>query len=265
MARFNMANKHVLISGASTGLGAALAVACARKGARLSLVARDEEALERVAGTLRSTGAAVCVFPFDLVDVEHIPDLVKRIAMASDAIDVLINNAAICVAGRFEDIPLHLFRRAFAVNVLAPVGLMAAVIPEMKARRTGQIVNITSALGTRGVPWLSPYCATKFALNGLTESVRGELRPWGIHVLLVSPGSLATGFNSRIELVENVHINMPVSHPTDPERIARKIVTAVERRKREVVVRNAGWMLGRLNQVAPSLVDRVVARAFTVS
>lgn len=264
MARFDLNNKHVLITGASTGLGAALATVCAQKGARLTLVARHEEALECVAGRLRPAGATVRAIPFDLLELGNIPDLVKQAMGHLGAIDVLVNNAAVGIAGRVEDIPMRLFQRAFALNVLAPIGLIAAVIPEMKARRAGRIVNVTSGLGSRGVPWLSPYCATKFALNGLTESVRGELRPWGIHVLLVSPGSLATEFNARMERVGAIEVKMPVGRTADPNRVAKRIVIAIERAKRELIVHNAGWLLGRVNQVAPVLVDRIVERAFVV-
>jgi short-subunit dehydrogenase len=262
VSRFDLRGRHVLITGASGGLGAALAEACAARGARLSLVARSAEALERVARSCQAAAAAVETVPYALPDLEGISRLSERCATALGGIDVLVNNAALAVAGGFEEVPLSTFRRAFDLNVLAPVALTAAVIPGMKARRSGQIVNVTSGLGWRGVPGLAPYGASKFALNGLTESLRGELRAWGIHVLLVSPGSMATGFDSSMQRVGRAHVRTSRSRPAPPERVAQRIVGAMERRQRELVVRNAGWLLACLNQVAPRLVDRVVERAF---
>ena len=146
------------------------------------------------------------IFTFDMRKTDKIPALVKEIELIfGETVDILINAAGITTLGYVEDIPMEEYYNIFNVNFFAPLALIQAVIPAMKEKKSGQIINITSGAGVRGLPGISSYCATKFALNGLTESLRVELKPFGIKVLLFSPGPTKTRLKKNQKVFESVH------------------------------------------------------------
>jgi 3-dehydrosphinganine reductase len=179
----------IVITGGSSGLGLELACRFAAEGARLTLIARDPHKLEHAAQKLhaRHRGAHVDVESLDVRDEAAAQACMQRIADAHGRIDLLINNAGILREGHFEKLPLRDFRDVMEVNYFGLLIVTRAALPHLRASR-GRLVNIASMAGLTGVFGLTPYCASKHALVGLTESLRYELRPTGIKVHLVCPG-----------------------------------------------------------------------------
>jgi len=187
-------SKTILITGVSSGFGRALAVAALAAG-------------HRVAGTVRSAeqGAAfTALHPeraharlLDVTDSGAIAGVVEEIERAVGAIDVLVNNAGYGHEGVFEESPLADMRRQFDVNVFGAVAMIQAVLPGMRTRRRGHIINITSMGGTITMPGIAYYCGSKFALEGISDTLSGELAPFNIAVTAVAPGSFRTDWAGR--------------------------------------------------------------------
>ena len=179
-------NRTALVTGASSGIGLATARLLASHGARVVLNARRREKLEAVAAETK--GVAV---PGDVTD----PAVRARLLEACGArVDILVNNAGYGEAGPVETVKEAAARRQLEVNFFAPAALMQAVMPLMRRQRSGRIVNISSVAGRFGYPLFGWYCASKHALEGLSDSLRLEGRPWGVHVSLIEPGPVETEF-----------------------------------------------------------------------
>jgi len=191
--RADLRGQVALVFGGSRGLGLALARELGAAGCRLVIAARDEGELAEARRELEARGAEVLA---QRCDVGNAPELESVVAAARGrfgAIDVLVNVAGLIHVGPAESMTLDNFRDALAVNFWAPLRAMDAVVAEMRARRRGRIVNITSIGGRIAVPHLAPYCASKFALVGLSDAVRTELEQYGIRVTTVTPGLMRTG------------------------------------------------------------------------
>lgn len=191
----------VVITGGSRGLGLLMARQLADEGARITLAARDDGELERARQELTRDGADVTVERCDVGRREDATRLVDSIVQRHGRIDVLINNAGIIQVGPFEHMQLEDFEQAMAVHFWGPLNAILAALPIMQRQRAGRIVNISSIGGRIGVPHLVPYCASKFALAGLSDSIRGELAKDGIYVTTVCPGLMRTGspFNRLVQ------------------------------------------------------------------
>ena len=230
--------KVVLITGASEGIGAACATEFARAGARLSLAARNEEALRSVGG------ADALITPGDLTQEETRRRVVERTIERFGTIDILINNAGVGDYVPSWRSSMEDTRRLMELNFFALLGMIQLVVPHMRERHSGVIVNIGSIAGKITLPWMTLYSASKFAVGSLTEGLRGELRHDGVHAMLVCPGYVKTRFQ------QNVIGGAP---PTDvqrsrrfaitPEQCAGDIRRGVERGARTVVTPSSGWVL----------------------
>jgi NAD(P)-dependent dehydrogenase (short-subunit alcohol dehydrogenase family) len=177
----------VLITGASTGFGQLLAQ---------RLLARGH----RVFGTSRQPQSATSPFPLlqlDVRDAASVRACLQHIEREAGAVDVLVNNAGYVHEGPFEELPIEDLQAIFDTNFFGAVRMTNAVLPSMRARRTGRIINISSLAGLIPLPFLGPYCATKHALESYSESLRHELKPLGISVALVEPGYFKTGIAGR--------------------------------------------------------------------
>jgi NAD(P)-dependent dehydrogenase (short-subunit alcohol dehydrogenase family) len=181
----------VVITGGSRGLGLVLARQLAAEGARLCLLARSEEELERARAQL--AGAEVLAIRCDIRRRAEVRAALDRILDRWPAIDVLINNAGVIQVGPLEHMTIEDFENAMATHFWGPLHLMFEVVPSMRRRGFGRIVNISSIGGRIAVPHLAPYCASKFALAGLSDAVRAELDQYGIRVTTVAPGLMRTG------------------------------------------------------------------------
>ena len=191
--RFSFADKVCLITGGSRGLGLVLARQICAAGGRVALLARDVDELGRAHDELVQAGGEVAVVPCDLLDRRQIEEAVRTVLQHYGTIDVLINNAGVIAAGPLEHMTREDFERAMQLHLWAPFTLMWELIPHMRRRGGGRIVNITSIGGKIAVPHLAPYCASKYALVGLSDSVRAELARDRIFVTTVAPGMMRTG------------------------------------------------------------------------
>ena len=191
--RYAFRGKVVLITGGSRGLGLVLARQLAHEGARIVICSRTTRQLERAYDELRALNAEVLAFTCDITDRTAVASLVGQVLREWGRIDVLINNAGIIRVGPVETMDLADFEVAMNVHFWAPLYLIQAVLPGMKARREGRIVNVSSIGGRISVPHLVPYSASKFAQVGLSEGLRSELAKDGIVVTTVSPGLMRTG------------------------------------------------------------------------
>jgi short-subunit dehydrogenase len=214
-----------LVTGASSGIGRATALRLAREGARVVALGRSRPALDEVASLTSGTAVAA-----DLTDPQALDRAVREARDALGAIDVLVNNAGEGWAGRFEDMDPADAERLVAVNLLAPIRLTRALLPDMVARRGGAIVNVASVAGHVGVAEESVYAASKWGLIGFSESLRYELRGSGVHVSVVSPGVIATPFFER----RGRPYDRSFPRPGDPERVAGAIVQAIRSGRPEV-------------------------------
>lgn len=192
-AAYSLRGRTVLITGGSRGLGLVLAREFAREGARLVLCARDADELEAARVELESSGAEVLTVCADVTLLSDIEAVRAATAERFGAIDVLVNNAGRIVVGPLDAMTDEDFERAMATHFWAPLRLTRAVLPEMRARGDGRVVNISSVGGLVSLPHMVPYCASKFALGGLSEGMRAELAGTGVKVTTVYPGLMRTG------------------------------------------------------------------------
>lgn len=264
MKKFETRAKVILITGASSGIGASSALLFAREGGRVALVGRNANALASVQEQIRSGGGEAYSFPFDLAQTDKILEVVKEIKEKMGPIDILMNNAGYAVTGLVEDCPVEEYRKNFDVNFYAPIALIQAVLPDMKKKRSGQIINVSSGVGRRALPGVSAYSSTKFALNGLTESLRLELKQFGIDVIAIFPGRVASQFHDRIESYGRLKLKLPPIRMNKSEKVARLILKASQQRKREATVWGPGAIGYHLNYWLPQLVDRLLLKRFPV-
>jgi NAD(P)-dependent dehydrogenase (short-subunit alcohol dehydrogenase family) len=190
---YSFAGKTVLVTGGSRGLGLVLARHLADEGARVAICGRDPEALKRARSALEEIGAEVFALPVDVADREAVATLVQQVTARFGPIDVVVNNAGVIEVGPAETMTLADYEEAMAVNFWGMVYPTLAVLPAMRERRSGRIVNITSIGGRMGVPHLLPYSASKFAALGFSQGLRAEAQRHGVIVTTVVPGLMRTG------------------------------------------------------------------------
>jgi NAD(P)-dependent dehydrogenase (short-subunit alcohol dehydrogenase family) len=181
-----------LITGVSSGIGLLAAVELARSGYRVFGTVRDLARATRLTDAARAANVEVETVKLDLTDTASIDAAVREVLAKAGRIDVLVNNAGYGIGGFFDDIALDEFRAQFDTNFFGLISVIQAVLPGMRARKSGRIINISSIAGRMGNPGMSAYCASKFAVEGLSESLRLELLPLGIQVVLVEPGTFKT-------------------------------------------------------------------------
>ncbi|MDQ1092677.1 NAD(P)-dependent dehydrogenase (short-subunit alcohol dehydrogenase family) [Xanthomonas sacchari] len=185
--------KTLLITGVSSGLGRALAQAALTAGHRVVGTVRSAQARQE----FEALGAGAVARVLDITDVEAIPGIVAEIEATVGPLDVLVNNAGYGHEGILEESPLEALRHQLDVNVVGAVAMMKAVLPAMRQRRRGHIVNITSMGGFITMPGIAYYCGSKFALEGISEALGQEVAALGIHVTAVAPGSFRTDWAGR--------------------------------------------------------------------
>ncbi len=188
-----------LVTGASSGIGRAIALRFGSKGMRLGLVARREDRLRAVGKAVGDRGGEALLVPGDVRDAKLAAAAVRDVVKRWGRLDVLVNNAGVGRYAPVEDLPEASFREQFDTNVVAPFLFTQAAVPQMKKQKSGQIVNIGSAVGYVGTARGTAYVATKWALRGMNECWREELYPFGIKVAYMAPGFVVSEFNGRKE------------------------------------------------------------------
>ncbi|MBM3890025.1 MAG: SDR family NAD(P)-dependent oxidoreductase [Verrucomicrobia bacterium] len=237
----SLSDKVVIVTGASGGIGAAAAAAFVRAGARVALAARDADRLAALARELGGPDRALAVAT-DVTRAEDCERLARLTAERFGTIDVLVNNAGIGHHTRFDELADADARRIVEVNVVGVMNAVRAVLPWMRRQRRGVIINIASVVAHIGTPFLSVYCASKFAVRGLSQSLRFELAPEGIQVVCFSPAYTETEFFERAVSPTGKWRPGAVKAMT-PQAVAERIVAAAVRPRAEVVLSWDGWLL----------------------
>jgi len=261
---YSFAGKTVLITGASEGIGRALALALAPERARLALVARNAARLEEAARECAAAGAEVLTLAADVSRQEDCTRAVTQTLERFGALDVLVNNAGITMWSRLDAVSdLTVFGRLLATNYLGAVYTTAAALPYLKNSR-GLIVAVASIAGLTGVPERTGYAASKHAMVGFFESLRIELRGSGVGVTIVAPDFVVSEIHRRAMGPDGRPLGATPMHEAQimtAARCAQLIVRAMRGRKR-LLVTSARGRLGRWARlVVPALVDRIAARA----
>lgn len=219
----NLTGKNVVITGASSGIGRAAAIEMARRGASVILAARRADRLEEAAAACRALGVAAKAVVTDVTK----PDDCKRLIAEAGTVDVLVNNAGFATLDAIADADPAELREMMETNFFGVVHATQAVLPQMLARGSGTIVNVSSICGIMGYARMGGYCATKFAITGFTEALRDELLPRGVRVALVCPATTESEFFARAD-----RSKMPAAErllpALSPERVARAVCDAAE-------------------------------------
>jgi short-subunit dehydrogenase len=257
-------DKVIVLTGASQGIGKALALALAPHKPVLVLAARDEEALRSVEGSCRALGAKTFVFRTDVTDETQCRDLIRRTVNEAGGIDVLVHNAGAGMNARFDEMSdVSVFEKLMRLNYLGPMYLTHEALPHLKKSR-GRIVAVASVAGLTGVPLRTAYSGSKHAVFGLFESLRIELGETGVTVTMIAPDFV----QSQIHMRAYGPDGKPVGDSTIAERVAMPadecaalIVAAMERRQRLLITswRGKAGRFARL--IAPGLIDKIAARA----
>ena len=268
--RIGFVGKNVLISGGSRGLGLELARCFAGRGANIGLLARDEARLrDNAAEIQRRFGVRVSIRRCDVTQPNEVQRTVDAMIGELGGIDILVNNAGIIQVGPVEHMKIADYEQAMAAHFWAPLYLMQQVIPHMKSRGGGRIVNIASIGGKVAVPHLLPYVASKFALVGLSQGMRAELAKDNILVTTVCPGLMRTGSHLNAyfkgqHAKEFSLFSLTNASPlfsTDSENAARQIVEATRSGEPELVITPQARLARLVNAVLPSLTSEILSWA----
>ncbi|AXQ29802.1 SDR family NAD(P)-dependent oxidoreductase [Solimonas sp. K1W22B-7] len=246
--------KVALVTGASMGIGAAVARQLAQEGCKVALLARGREGLDQVAAEIRAAGGVAGVYPCDANDAAAVAAAVGAAAAELGPVAILVNNAG---AGTFKPLDRMTLPEAM-LTVNLPFGAAVAashsVVPGMIARGEGHIVNLTSPASYFPLPYMVPYTASRHAIMGLSLSLREELERHGVGVSLVCPSKVDTGYFERNDADFRWYPRMSSAFPTLlPERVAREVVRAIRGNKREHIFPFILWLTVRVFQKAPRL------------
>jgi NAD(P)-dependent dehydrogenase (short-subunit alcohol dehydrogenase family) len=264
---YDLRGKTVFITGGSRGLGLILAREFASRGARVAISARDREALQRAEADLRNRSESILALETDITMREEADTALDQIRRKFGPVDVLVNNAGTICVGPLEVMTINEFRDSLNTHFWGPYFTTMAVLPEMRQRRQGRIVNISSIGGKISVPHLLPYCVGKFALTGFSEGLRAELRKDNIRVTTVCPGLMRTGsprnalFKGNNE-AEYAWFSISDSLPLlsmSAEWAARRIVAACIRGDAEIVLSGPAKFAVKVNALLPGVTSDILS------
>ncbi len=247
------------MTGASSGIGRAVSLELAREGAKLLVVARRRERLVQLAEEAAAINGQIEILTGDVTDEQTRAKIIEAVQSLFGGLDILINNAGIGALGRFEDNDPQRLRAVFEVNFFALAEMTRAALPLLKKGINPMLVNVGSILARRGVPCMSEYSASKFAVQGFSEAVRAEFTRHGIDVLVVNPGTTETEFfDGKYE--HGAEPSWPRHKPTTAKRVAREMVRAIRLGRHEIIPYNKGKIMCWINRISPSLMDAIMAR-----
>lgn len=265
--QYDFENKVVLITGGSRGLGLVLAREFAALGARIAICARDGEELALARQDLEARGAEVFDAICDVRNQDEVIQLIEDVKTRFGQIDVLVNNAGVIQVGPLEVQTQKDFEDAMRIHFWAPFYTMQAVLPEMRRRNAGRIINISSIGGKIAVPHLAPYCASKFALVGLSSAMNVELAKENICVTTVCPGLMRTGShinatfkgqNEKEFALFSISNALPVSS-ISAENAARQIINASARGDAEAIISIQAQLAAKMNNLFPEFTSEILS------
>ena len=264
---YDLRGKTVLVTGGSRGLGLVLAREFANQGARVAICARDAEELQQAVDDLEQRGAEAMAIACDVTNVTDVENMMNHIRERFGKIDVLVNNAGTIQVGPMEVMNHEDFEQAMKTHFWGPLNTILAVVPEMRERHDGRIVNISSIGGKIGVPHLVPYSASKFALVGLSKGLNAELRKDGIAVTTVCPGLMRTGSPRNANFKGkhreeyawfSISDSLPVTS-IKAERAARQIVDACKQGRAELIISAQAKLAVTFDAMFPELSAEMLA------
>jgi NAD(P)-dependent dehydrogenase (short-subunit alcohol dehydrogenase family) len=268
-----------LITGSSSGIGLATSLYLARRGYTVWATMRNLEKASELRKIIESERLPIELAQLDVCDDSSVKETIMQILQKSGRIDVLVNNAGYGLRGAIEEVSLDEWKRQFETNFFGVIRVTQAVLPQMRAQRSGAIVNISSVLGRMAIPFSGPYTASKFALEGLTETLRYELAPWNIKVVLIEPGFIATNFQQNAQLAQAAQsqdspyalfkqasgrrVQRNIYRAAPPERVAETIYRAIAHptpKLRYAVGRDARLVLPLRRFLPEGLFERILKK-----
>jgi len=259
MSKRSIQASRAVVTGASGGIGRAIAVELARHGAAVVVVARRKERLDELVGQIAAAGGRAVAVAADVTDAQTRQRAVDLAVAQFGGLDVLVNNAGIGATGPFRRADPQRLRQIMEVNFFATAEMTRTALPQLEQGNRPIVVNVASVFGHHGVPYNSEYCASKFAVRGFSESIRAELTAVGIDVLVVSPGTTETEFFDNV-LEDVAQPSWPEHKPVTAAEVARQTVRAIRRGKHEIIPYGWGKLFCWLNRLSPRLMDRLMAR-----
>lgn len=256
-------DKVIWITGASSGIGEALALEFAKQEARLILSARREDELTRVGALTKLPELDLMLLPFDLSDTKNASALTAQIINKFGRIDILINNGGYSQRSEAIETPIEIDRQLMEVNYFSYVALTKAVLPYMKRQKRGQIIAISSIAGKFGFYLRSSYSAAKHALHGFYESLRLETEGFGIKTLLVCPGKIKTNVSlNAVTASGKAHSKMDESHENamSAEECARQIIKGIRNNKEEIFIGGKEILMVKIKRFFPKLFSKLVRK-----
>jgi short-subunit dehydrogenase len=255
-----MRDKVVLITGASSGIGKALAFKFGREGARVVISGRQHDLLHSIADQMKSAGSKVFVVPADVSKESDCKRLVDESVSKYGKIDVLINNAGISMRALLEDVDLDVIKQVMDVNFWGAVYSSKFALPYI-LKQKGSIVGISSIAGKKGLPGRCGYSASKFALEGFLETIRTENLKKDLHVLVACPGFTASAIRTKSLSKDGTaqgESPRDESKMMTADEVADHIYLAVKKRKRDLILTREGKLTVFLNKFFPALMDKIV-------
>lgn len=256
-------DKVIWITGASSGIGEALALEFAGLGARLILSARREEELKRVGRSTQLPDLDLMILPFDLSDTKNASGLVAQVINKFGRIDVLVNNGGYSQRSEAMETSLEIDRQLMEVNYFSYVSLTKAVLPYMKRQKSGHLIIISSIAGKFGFFLRTSYSAAKHALHGFFDSLRLETEKYGISTLIVCPGKIKTNVShNAVTASGEKHSAMDPSHQDalSPEECAKQIVKGLRKNKEEIYIGGKEILMVHIKRFLPKLFAKLVRK-----
>jgi 3-oxoacyl-[acyl-carrier protein] reductase len=230
----SLKGKTALVTGAGKGIGKAVAIALAKEGVNVALLARTKSDLMKVAQEIENLGVDTTVVTADVTNINSVNEAVEQVTQDLGFIDILVNNAGTATFGKFMDLEPEQWEQIIKVNLMGPYYVTRAVLPAMISKKTGDIVNISSTAGQRGAAMTSAYSASKFGLIGLTESLMQEVRKHNIRVTSLTPSTVATDLAVELKLTDGNPEKV-----MQPEDFAEFLVCQLKLNRR-VFIKDAG-------------------------
>ena len=255
-------NKRVWITGASDGIGKALAIQMAEAGSKIILTARSVDKLEAVKNSLSGDGHMV--YPMDLLKVDLIHDAVEEVLSKVGTIDILVNNAGISQRSLTKETTLEVDRKIMEINHFSKVAMTKAILPHMISRQQGMIVSISSVAGKIGAPMRSAYCAAKHAIIGFMDTLRAEIHQDNIKIMIVTPGSVQTNVSKNALEGDGKKHNVTdpaIANGIPVDECARAIIKGIRNEKPELLIaRSKEKMAVYLRRFYPKLLFKMMTK-----